>query len=348
MKSLAISTENQIKSENLLTVKNLKVWFPIKSGIFQRTIGYVKAVDGIDFNVTKGETLGLVGESGSGKTTVARAILRLIKATAGEVYFDGTNVIKANRQQLRKLRRRMQIIFQDPYASLDPRQTVSSILREAMKVHGIASSKYEAQRKALELLRKVGLDEEHLYRFPHEFSGGQRQRIAVARALVASPDFLVLDEPTSFLDVSVQASVLNMLKDLQKDLNLTYLFISHNLAVVHHMSARVAVMYLGKIVELADKDSIYQNPKHPYTFQLMAAIPIPNPEAEKKEVLLEGDVPSPINIPPGCRFHPRCKYATEKCRKQEPILIKRNGHWVACHYEIDFSIEKVAGESVNG
>jgi len=347
MKSPAISTEKRVGSEHLLAIKDLKVWFPVKSGVLQRTIGYVKAVDGVDLNVRKGETLGLVGESGSGKTTLARAILRLTKPTEGEVYFDGTNVLKVDRQQMRKLRRRMQIIFQDPYASLDPRQTVSSILREAMEIHRVSSNKYEVNRRSLGLLRKVGLDEEHLYRFPHEFSGGQRQRIAVARALVASPDFLILDEPTSFLDVSVQASVLNLLKDLQKDLDLTYLFITHNLAVVHHMSDRVGVMYLGKIVELAEKNSIYRNPKHPYTFQLMAAIPLPEPEARRKEVLLEGDVPSPVEIPPGCRFHPRCKYATEKCKKEEPILAGRNGHLVACLYEIDFSTEEVAGEFVN-
>jgi oligopeptide/dipeptide ABC transporter ATP-binding protein len=345
MKSLVTSTENKIETDGLLTVKDLKVWFPIKSGVIQRTVGYVKAVDGVSFNVKRNETLGVVGESGSGKTTLARAILRLVKSKEGEIYFDGINVVKANRRQMKMLRRRMQIIFQDPYASLDPRQTVSSLLREAMLIHGITKNKREANQKSLDLLRKVGLDEEHLYRFPHEFSGGQRQRIAVARALVANVEFLILDEPTSFLDVSVQASVLNLLKDLQKEFNLTYLFITHNLAVVHHMSDRVAVMYLGKIVELADKYSIYHDPKHPYTFQLMAAIPLPDPEAKKKEVLLEGDVPSPINIPPGCRFHPRCKYATDKCKKKEPMLIERGGHLVACHYEIDFSTEKKIGEA---
>jgi oligopeptide/dipeptide ABC transporter ATP-binding protein len=347
MKSPAISTNDEIKSSDSLTVNNLKVWFPIKSGVIQRTIGYVKAVDGVSFSVKKNETLGVVGESGSGKTTLARAILRLIKPKDGSVYFSGVNVVKANRRQMKMLRRKMQIIFQDPYASLDPRQTVSSLLREAMLIHGITKNKNEATQKSLELLGKVGLDEEHLYRFPHEFSGGQRQRIAVARALVANAEFLILDEPTSFLDVSVQASVLNLLKDLQKEFNLTYLFITHNLAVVHHMSDRVAVMYLGKIVELADKDSIYHDPKHPYTYQLMAAIPLPEPEAKKKEVLLEGDVPSPTNIPPGCRFHPRCKYATEKCRKEEPTLVERDGHLVACHSEVDFSAKKKTGESAN-
>jgi oligopeptide transport system ATP-binding protein len=322
---------------DLLVVKDLKTWFPIKSGIIQRTIGHVKAVDGISFTVHKGETFGLVGESGSGKTTAARSILRLIPSTEGEIYFDGTDVTKAKGGELRKLRRRMQIIFQDPYASLDPRQTVNSMMIEAMRIHDITQSRSEAHEKALELLNKVGLSEEHLYRFPHEFSGGQRQRIAVARVLTLNPDFLMLDEPTSFLDVSVQASVLNLLKDLQKDFDLTYLFISHNLAVVHHLSDRVAVMYLGKIVEMANRDIIYNTPKHPYTYHLMAAIPVPDPEFQKEEVLLTGDVPSPVDIPPGCRFHPRCPYATEKCKRKEPPFAQTDGHWVACHYDIDFA-----------
>ncbi len=322
--------------EDLLDVKDLKTWFPVKSGIIQRTVGHVKAVDGISFTVHKGETFGLVGESGSGKTTAARSILKLIKPTEGEIHFDGINVTEAKGQKLRKLRRRMQIIFQDPYASLDPRQTVNSMLMEAMRIHHATESRSEAHERALGLLNKVGLSEEHLYRFPHEFSGGQRQRIAVARVLTLNPDFLILDEPTSFLDVSVQASVLNLLKELQKDLDLTYLFISHNLAVVHHMSDRVAVMYLGKIVEVADRDAIYNAPKHPYTYHLMAAIPVPDPEFQKEEVLLKGDVPSPVDIPPGCRFHPRCPFATERCKKEEPPLIKIDGHLVACHSEIDF------------
>jgi oligopeptide/dipeptide ABC transporter ATP-binding protein len=347
MKSPATYIEDEIGYEGILTVKNFKVWFPIKSGIIQRTIGYVRAVDDVSFGVKKGETLGIVGESGSGKTTLGRGILRLVRPTAGEVYFEGANVVKAKRGQMRSIRRRMQIIFQDPYASLDPRQTVSSILYEAMKIHDIVKNKSEATEKARMLLELVGLSEEHLYRFPHEFSGGQRQRIAVARALAVNPALLVLDEPTSFLDVSVQASVLNLLKDLQKNLDLTYLFITHNLAVVHHMSERVAVMYLGKIVEVADKDSIYYDPKHPYTFQLMAAIPLPDPDAKKKRAILEGDVPSAVNIPSGCRFYPRCKYATERCRKEEPVLRKMGDHWVACHSEKDFSAEKAGGESKN-
>lgn len=344
MKSPVTSINDEAKDNTMLKVRNLKVWFPIKSGVIQRTIGYVKAVDGVDFDVVKGETLGIVGESGSGKTTLARSILRLVKPTSGEILFNGINIVKAKRREMKKVRRHIQMIFQDPYASLDPRQTVSSILFEAMKIHGVVKNRSEALEKAVKLLETVGLSEEHLYRFPHEFSGGQRQRIAVARALAVNPTVLLLDEPTSFLDVSVQASVLNLLKDLQKEFNLTYLFITHNLAVVHHMSDRVAVMYLGKIVEIADKDTIYYEPKHPYTFQLMAAIPLPDPEAKKREVLLEGDVPSPINIPRGCRFHPRCRYATEKCRKEEPQLLERDGRLVACHYEIDFPVEEVTGE----
>jgi len=322
---------------NILTVKDLKTWFPIKSGLIQRTTGYVKAVDGVSFDVQKGETFGLVGESGSGKTTTGRSILRLIKPTSGDVIFDDVNVTKARRRELLKLRHRMQIIFQDPYASLDPRQTVNSMLSEAMRVHGAVKDRAEAHGKARDLLGVVGLSEEHLYRFPHEFSGGQRQRIAVARALAVNPEFIVLDEPTSFLDVSVQAQTLNLLKDLQKNLGLTYLFITHNLAVVHHMSDRVGVMYLGILVEVADKKEVYDNPRHPYTFHLMAAIPVPDPEVQKKEVLLPGDVPSPVNIPSGCRFHPRCPYMTEKCVRQVPPLFERTkGHLTACHYEIDF------------
>ncbi len=328
----------------ILVVENLKTWFPIKSGIIQRTVGYVKAVDGISFNIQKGETLGLVGESGSGKTTVARSILRLVEPTSGKVYFHDIDVTKAKRKQLREVRTEMQIIFQDPYASLDPRQTVNSTITEAMRIHKVAATHGEAHGKALQLLEIVGLSEEHLYRFPHEFSGGQRQRIAVARALAVEPEFIILDEPTSFLDVSVQAAVLNLLKELQKKLDLTYMFITHNLAVVHHMSDRVAVMYLGKIVELAEKDAVFRNHKHPYTFHLMAAIPIPNPEIKKEEVLLSGDVPSPVDVPPGCRFHPRCPWATEKCKVDEPPLYSVDGHLVACHYDIDFETREVKSE----
>lgn len=326
-----------MNKDKMLTVTDLKTWFPIKSGFFQRTSGYVKAVDGVSFEVNKGETFGLVGESGSGKTTTGRSVLRLIKPTSGDVIFGGVNVTKAKRRQMRDLRHRMQIIFQDPYASLDPRQTVNSTLAEAMRIHGITKDRVEAHGRARELLGVVGLSEEHLYRFPHEFSGGQRQRIAVAKALAVNPEFIVLDEPTSFLDVSVQAQTLNLLKDLQSKLGLTYLFITHNLAVVHHMSDRVGVMYLGILVEVADKNEVYEDPRHPYTHFLMAAIPVPDPEIAKKEVLLPGDVPSPVNIPKGCRFHPRCPFMTEKCVHEIPPLFERTkGHFTACHYEIDF------------
>ncbi len=330
--------------KEIVRVENLKKWFPIKSGLIQRTVGYVKAVDGITFNVHRGETLGLVGESGSGKTTVARSMLRLVEPTSGKVYLEDTDITKAKRRELRDVRTKMQIIFQDPYASLDPRQTVNSILTEAMEIHKIVSTHADAHGRALELLEIVGLSEEHLYRFPHEFSGGQRQRIAVARALAVEPEFLILDEPTSFLDVSVQAAVLNLLKELQKRLGLSYMFITHNLAVVHHMSDRVAVMYLGKIVELAGRDAVFRNHKHPYTFHLMAAIPVPNPEIERKEVLLKGDVPSPVNVPPGCRFHPRCPWATKRCQVDEPPLYEVGAHLVACHYDIDFATDEVKFE----
>lgn len=325
-------------SKELLIVDELKTWFPIKSGLLQRTVGNVRAVDEVSFAVKKGETYGLVGESGSGKTTLGKSILRLIKPTAGTVLFDGVDVTKASKKELKKLRRRMQIIFQDPYASLDPRQTVGSALSEPMRIHKLVSSKDEATRRSRELLLRVGLNEEHLYRFPHEFSGGQRQRIAVARALAVDPDFIVLDEPTSFLDVSVQAQVLDLLKDLQKELALTYIFISHNLSVVEYMSDRVGVMYLGKIVEDAERDVLYKYPEHPYSDFLIAAIPIPDPEVKKVPKLLTGDVPSPVNIPPGCRFHPRCPYATEKCRTGPmPFYIGLGeDHHVACHYKIDF------------
>jgi oligopeptide transport system ATP-binding protein len=326
---------------SLLTVRNLRTWFPIKSGVIQRTVDHVKAVDGVSFSISPGETFGLVGESGSGKTTVARSILRLIEPTEGEIYFDNINVAVADKREMMRLRRRMQMIFQDPYASLDPRQTVSSMLKEAMSIAGRTSDRPAVHDKSVELLNQVGLSEEHLYRFPHEFSGGQRQRIAVARVLTLSPEFLVLDEPTSFLDVSVQASVLNLLKDLQKDFSLTYLFISHNLSVVHHMSNRVGVMYLGKLVEVADRETIYDFPKHPYTYHLMAAIPVPDPDVKKEEVLLKGDVPSPVDAPSGCRFHPRCPYVTERCKTEEPPLLRRKrDHFVACHYDIEFHKKK--------
>lgn len=325
--------------DDILVVKDLKTWFPIKAGILQKTVAHVRAVDGVDLEVKKGETFGLVGESGSGKTTLGKSILRLIKPTAGEAFFDGINVTKATKKELMLLRRRMQIIFQDPYASLDPRQTVGSTLVEPMRIHKLVSTKSEAMKRAKELLLRVGLNEEHLFRFPHEFSGGQRQRIAVARALAVDPDFIVLDEPTSFLDVSVQAQVLDLLKKLQKELDLTYVFISHNLSVVQYMSDRVGVMYLGKLVEDAERDVLYKYPEHPYSYFLMAAIPVPDPEFKKVAKLLTGDVPSPVNIPPGCRFNPRCPYSTDKCRSGDMPFYPGSGgslHRVACHYKVDF------------
>jgi oligopeptide/dipeptide ABC transporter ATP-binding protein len=326
-------------AEDFLTVENLKTWFPIKAGIFQRTADYVKAVDGLSLRVRKGETYGLVGESGSGKTTLGKSILRLIEPTSGTVVLDGIDVTKASKKELKKLRRRMQIIFQDPYASLDPRETVGSTLSEPMRIHKIVTSRSEALKKSKELLLKVGLNEEHLFRFPHEFSGGQRQRIAVARALAVDPDFIVLDEPTSFLDVSVQAQVLDLLKDLQKELDLTYIFISHNLSVVQYMSDRVGVMYLGKLVEDAAREVLYKSPEHPYSYFLLSAIPVPDPEYKKQVKLLTGDVPSPVNIPPGCRFHPRCPYTTEKCKSGEIPFYRGEGphHNVACYYNVDFA-----------
>ena len=325
-------------AEDYLIVDDLKTWFPIKSGVLQRTTDHVRAVDGVSLRLRKGETYGLVGESGSGKTTLGKSILRLIEPTSGTVILDGTDVTKASKRDLKKLRRRMQIIFQDPYASLDPRETVGSTLSEPMRIHKIVSSRNEALKRSKDLLLRVGLNEEHLFRFPHEFSGGQRQRIAVARALAVDPEFIILDEPTSFLDVSVQAQVLDLLKDLQKELNLTYVFISHNLAVVQYMSNRLGVMYLGKLMEDAAREVLYKSPEHPYSHFLMSAIPVPDPEFKKETKLLTGDVPSPVNIPPGCRFHPRCPYATEKCKSGVVPYYPGVGpqHDVACHYNVDF------------
>ncbi len=328
-------------SEYLVETRDVYKWFPIRGGIISRTVAYVKAVDGVSFGVKKGETLGLVGESGSGKTTVGRVILRLTDATKGDLIYDGQNITKAKGKNLRPFRRRMQMVFQDPYASLDPRQQVKSIITEPMRIHHVVRSRKEADEAAAKLIATVGLNPDHLLRFPHEFSGGQRQRIAVARALAVNPEFLLLDEPTSSLDVSVQAQILNLLKKLQQEFNLTYLFISHNLSVIKHMCDRVAVMYLGRIVEVAESDELFNNPKHPYTYALLSAIPDPNPEAKSQRVLLEGDVPSPVNIPSGCRFRTRCQYATQKCTEEFPPLVEISpNHWVECHYNIDFKSSK--------
>ncbi|MDV3244163.1 MAG: ATP-binding cassette domain-containing protein [Nitrososphaerales archaeon] len=319
--------------EAFLRVVELKKWFPVRGGILGRVRAYVKAADGVSFNIQKGETFGLVGESGSGKTTVARTILRLIEPTSGEVFLAGDEIAIIPRKKLKPFRRKMGIIFQDPYASLDPRQTVKSTLVEAMRASGTVIDSIEADERALQLISAVGLNAEHLFRYPHEFSGGQRQRIAVARALATNPDFLVLDEPTSFLDVSVQAQILNLLKDLQKELDLTYLFITHNLSVIRYMSTRVGVMYLGKLMEVASSEVLYTSPEHPYTHALINSIPIPDPLLARRGAPLAGDVPSITNVPSGCVFRTRCPYATQKCADEEPLLRETApGHFTACHY----------------
>lgn len=317
--------------ELLLDVKGLVKHFPIKGGLFGKTVGHVKAVDGVNFFIRKGETLGLVGESGCGKSTTGRVILRLIEATAGQVYFQGTDVLKLNKEEMRALRRKMQIIFQDPYASLNPRMTIGSIIGEAMEIHGVAKGK-EKEERVIQLLETVGLAPHHMRRYPHEFSGGQRQRIGVARALAVDPSLIICDEPVSALDVSIQAQVINLMQDLQHEFGLTYLFIAHDLSVVKHISDRVAVMYLGKIVELAEKEELYRNPQHPYTKALLSAIPLPNPTLKRERIILEGDVPSPVNPPKGCHFHTRCQYAMDRCKVEDPVF-KDYGteHFVACH-----------------
>ncbi|HEX8599424.1 MAG TPA: dipeptide ABC transporter ATP-binding protein [Chloroflexia bacterium] len=317
----------------LLRVAGLRMHFPIMRGVlFQRQVGAVRAVDGLDFFVRKGETLGLVGESGCGKSTAGRAILQLYKPTAGKVVFKGENIVQLPREQMRHLRRQMQMIFQDPYASLNPRQTVADIIGEPIKVHGLAKGK-DLQERVLELLRRVGLNPYHANRYPHEFSGGQRQRIGIARALGVEPEFIVADEPISALDVSIRAQIINLMEDLQAEFGLTYLFIAHDLSVVRHISDRVAVMYLGKIVELADRTELYANPMHPYTEALLSAVPIPDPMAEmqRQRIILTGDVPSPINPPRGCHFHTRCPLAIAACREIDPPLQEKSpGHWAAC------------------
>ncbi len=316
--------------QDLMVVKNLKKYFPVRSGVIQRITAYVQAVDDVSFTVKEGETLGLVGESGCGKTTIGRAVLRLIEPTAGSVEFEGKNLLKLKGRELKDVRRDLQIIFQDPYSSLDPRVQIGDSVMEGLDIHKVGNRKNRFQL-VIDTLKKVGLEEYHAKRYPHEFSGGQRQRIGIARALALRPRFIVCDEPVSALDVSIQSQVLNILKDLQAEFKLTYLFIAHNLGVVEHISNRVAVMYLGKMVELADRDELFRNPLHPYTRALMSAIPIPDPTLRREHIILKGDVPSPVNPPKGCRFHPRCPIAVADCAVIEPEFIEKNqGHSVAC------------------
>ncbi|MGD0003816.1 MAG: ABC transporter ATP-binding protein [Anaerolineaceae bacterium] len=317
-------------SSDMIIVKNLKKYFPVRGGILQRTIAWVLALDDVSFTIKEGETLGLVGESGCGKTTVGRTMLRLTEPTAGSVSFQGVEIFDLRGEELKNMRRNMQIIFQDPYASLDPRLPIGESVAEGLRIHHIGNPK-DRYDVAIQMLKRVGLEDYHARRYPHEFSGGQRQRIGIARALALSPSFIVCDEPVSALDVSIQSQVLNILKDLQEELGLTYLFIAHNLSVVEHISNRVAVMYLGKMVELATREDLFRNPLHPYTQALMSAIPIPDPRVKRDRIILSGDVPSPLRPPSGCRFHPRCPVAMPHCKVEEPKLNEASpNHLAAC------------------
>ncbi|WP_019122335.1 ABC transporter ATP-binding protein [Brevibacillus massiliensis] len=319
-------------TQPLLMVRSLKKHFPGKSG-FWGNQGVVRAVDGVDLTVYPGETVSIVGESGCGKSTTGRCILRLLEPTEGEILFQGKDILKLNEEQMRGMRRNMQIVFQDPFASLNPRKTIGQILADPLIVHGIGTAA-ERKKQVEEMIEIVGLTKQHLDRYPHEFSGGQRQRIGIARALILKPKLVIADEPVSALDVSIQAQILNLMQDLQKEFQLTYLFISHDLSVVRHISDRVAVMYLGKVVEVADKKSLYENPVHPYTRALLSAVPVPDPEHKVERILLEGDLPSPANPPTGCTFHPRCPVCVEMCKKEIPALKeKAAGHFVSCHLE---------------
>jgi oligopeptide transport system ATP-binding protein len=325
----------QTASDVLINVQELKMYFPVTAGlIFQRKIADVKAVDGLSFEVKKGETLGLVGESGCGKSTTGRAILQLYKPTAGSVNFGGTELTRLNGGNLRRMRRKMQMIFQDPYASLNPRMSVGSIIGEPLTIHGLAKGSKARKERIQDLMRVVGLNPYYANRYPHEFSGGQRQRIGIARALAVEPDFIVADEPVSALDVSIQAQIINLMEDLQQQFGLTYLFIAHDLSVVRHISDRVGVMYLGKLMEMADRNELYENPLHPYTKALLSAVPVPDPSVEtrRERIILTGDVPSPLRPPPGCVFHTRCPIAIEECRQVIPEWRDvGGGHMVACH-----------------
>ena len=335
MKPAAAAAREQVtRRKPLLEVRDLRKHFPVRKGVFARVVGQVKAVDGVSFDVREGETLGLVGESGCGKTTVGRSLLRLIEPTSGEVRFGETDVLAARPRQLRALRRHMQIIFQDPYASLNPRMSVADIVGEGLKVHGLVRGRRELHERVRELLGRVRLDPGYADRYPHEFSGGQRQRIGIARALSLSPRFIVCDEAVSALDVSIQAQVVNLLMDLRDELGLAYLFVAHDLSVVRHISHRVAVMYLGRIVESADTEELFRHPKHPYTAALLSAVPVADPSHRRSRILLGGDVPSPLNPPPGCAFHTRCPAVMDVCRQQPPPLRAAGvGHDYVCHLE---------------
>jgi oligopeptide transport system ATP-binding protein len=322
-----------VSADTLLSVRNLRKHFAVRGGVFSREVERVHAVDGVSFDIAPGETLGLVGESGCGKSTTGRCILRLIEPSSGEIWFKGADVTRLGGEALRALRRDMQIIFQDPYASLNPRLTVAAIIGEALQIHNLAKSRHDLEERVVQLLETVGLQPDHMRRFPHEFSGGQRQRIGIARALAVEPKLVICDEPVSALDVSIQAQVINLLEDLQEKFGLTYLFIAHDLSVVEHISTRIAVMYLGRVVEIAPARDLYDTPLHPYSEALLSAVPIPDPTVKRKRIMLQGDVPNPIRPPSGCHFHTRCPIARPDCAQRDPELREsRPGHWVACHY----------------